>query len=72
MSDRDDIRQRTREAAHLQLIEGNPLDVEELAMFEMFDQENFSPEDEIAYIKADLEKRMREKDKAAGRKVVTR
>jgi hypothetical protein len=35
-------------------------------------ERNFSPEDEIAYIKADLEKRMREKDKAAGRKVVTR
>lgn len=24
MSDRDDIRQRTLEAAHLQMIEGNP------------------------------------------------
>ncbi|MBD8651758.1 hypothetical protein IFT66_11780 [Rhizobium sp. CFBP 13726] len=50
MSDRDDIRQRTLEAAHLQMIEGNPLDADDLAMFEMFDREGFSPDQAIAYV----------------------
>ncbi len=50
MSDSDEIRQRTREAAHLQLIEGNPLDAEQTAMFEMFDREGFSAEQELAYV----------------------
>ena len=50
MSDRDDIRQRTLEAAHLQMIEGNPLDAEQIAMFEMFDREGFSPDQAIAYV----------------------
>jgi len=50
MSDRDDIRQRTREAAHLQMIEGNPLDAEQIAMFEMFDRERWPEEKQVAYI----------------------
>jgi len=50
MSDKDTIRQRTLEAAHLQAIEGNPLDAEQLAMFEMFDREGWSPERQRAYI----------------------
>lgn len=50
MSNHDTIRQRTLEAAHLQLIEGNPLDAEDIAMFEMFDREEFSPEQRRAYI----------------------
>jgi hypothetical protein len=50
MSDRDTIRQRTLEAAHLQMIEGNPLDAEQVAMFEMFDREGWSPERQRAYI----------------------
>lgn len=32
------------EAAHLQAIEGNPLTVEEIAMFKMFEREGWSPE----------------------------
>jgi hypothetical protein len=50
MSDRDDIRQRTLEAAHLQTIEGNPLDAEQIAMFDMFDREGFLPDQESAYV----------------------
>lgn len=41
---------RAREAAHLQLIEGNPFDAEDVAMFEMFDKEGFSPEQRRAYV----------------------
>ena len=50
MSDKDTIRQRTLEAAHLQAIEGNPLDADQLAMFEMFDREGWSQERQRAYI----------------------
>ncbi|MGK6311776.1 hypothetical protein [Neorhizobium sp. DT-125] len=50
MSDKDTIRQRTLEAAHLQMIEGNPLDAEQIAMFEMFDREGWSPERQRAYV----------------------
>ena len=50
MTDRDDIRQRTREAARLQTIEGNPLDAEQIAMFEMFDREGFSVEQQLDYV----------------------
>jgi hypothetical protein len=50
MTDRDDIRQRTLEAAHLQMIEGNPLDADDIAMFEMFDREGFSVEQQRAYV----------------------
>lgn len=50
MSSRETIRQRTLEAAHLQLIEGNPFDAEDIAMFEMFDREGFSPEQRRAHI----------------------
>ena len=34
---------RLAEAAHLQAIEGNPLSPDELAMFEMFEREGWSP-----------------------------
>ncbi|TWF52096.1 hypothetical protein [Neorhizobium alkalisoli] len=57
MTDKETIRQRTLEAAHLQEIEGNPLDADQMAMFEMFDREGFSPEQEIEYIRADIERR---------------
>jgi hypothetical protein len=50
MSDKDLIRQRTLEAAHLQAIEGNPLDAEQMAMFEMFDREGWSEERQLAFI----------------------
>lgn len=61
MSDKDMIRQRTLEAAHLQAIEGNPLDADDIAMFEMFDREGFSVEEQLAYVREDLKKRMQQK-----------
>ena len=60
MGKNDTVQQRTREAAHLQMIEGNPLDADDLAMFEMFDREGFSTEQELAYVREDLERRRRE------------
>ena len=41
---------RLAEAAHLQAIEGNPLTVEEIAMFEMFERGQWSPERRRAHI----------------------
>ena len=38
------------EAMHLQAIEGNPLDAQDIAMFEMFEREGWSHERCIAYI----------------------
>lgn len=42
--------ERLLEAVHIQKMEGNPLDAEELAMFEMFERERWSHERCIAYI----------------------
>ena len=39
-----------KEAAHLQAVESNPLNAEELAMFEMFEREGWSPERRRAYM----------------------
>ncbi|MEO1702351.1 MAG: hypothetical protein AAFR71_09895 [Pseudomonadota bacterium] len=39
-----------REAKHLQTLESNPLDARDIAMFEMFGREGFSPEQRRAYI----------------------
>jgi len=58
MTSPDTIRRRTREAAHLQMIEGNPFDAEDIAMFEMFDREGFSPEQRRAYIIEQSRKRI--------------
>ena len=41
---------RLVEAAHLQAIEGNPLSPDELAMFEMFEREGWSPQQRRAHI----------------------
>ena len=41
---------RLAEAAHLQAIEGNPLSADEMAMFEMFEREEWSPERRRAHI----------------------
>jgi hypothetical protein len=41
---------RFKEMAHLNAIEGNPLDAEDMAMFEMFERERWSHERCIAYI----------------------
>lgn len=72
MSDKDTIRQRTLEAAHLQMIEGNPLDAEDIAMFEMFDREGFSIEEQLAYVREDLERRKQKRERfpvsASGRR----
>jgi hypothetical protein len=45
-------RQRFREAMNLQAIERNPLDAEDVTMFEMFEREGWSDERCRAYILA--------------------
>ena len=44
------LRQLRLEAMNLQAIEGNPLDAEDIAMFEMFEREGWSDERCRAYI----------------------
>lgn len=58
MTSSDTIRQRMREAAHLQMIEGNPFDADDIAMFEMFERKGLSPEQRRAYIIEQSRKRM--------------
>lgn len=41
---------RRLEAMHLQQIEGNPLDAEQVAMFEMFEREGWSHERCLQYL----------------------
>ena len=41
---------KSREAAHLQAMESNPFDADDLAMFEMFEREGFTPEQCRAFI----------------------
>lgn len=43
-------RQRRLVAQHLQEIEGNPLDAEDIAMFEMFEREGWPHDKRRAYI----------------------
>ena len=50
---------RLAEAAHLQVIEGNPLTAEEIAMFEMFEREGWPPERRRAHILRRIEDRGR-------------
>jgi hypothetical protein len=45
-------RERRLEAMHLQAIEGNPFDEEDIAMFEMFEREGWDHERRRAYILA--------------------
>ena len=45
-----DARQRFREAVHLQAMESNPFDAEDIAMFEMFEREAWPHEKRRAYI----------------------
>lgn len=61
MVNRDIIKQRMREAAHLQLIEANPFDAEDISMFEMFEREGLSTEQQRAYIVEQSKKRMADK-----------
>lgn len=44
--------EKLTEAAHLQAIESNPLDAEDIALFERFEREDLSPEDRRAEILA--------------------
>jgi hypothetical protein len=41
---------RRKEGVNLHVIEGNPLDADDIAMFEMFDKNRWSHEKRIAYI----------------------
>lgn len=45
-----EARKRRLVAMHLQAMEGNPLDVDDIAMFEMFEREGWSHERRRAYI----------------------
>ena len=45
-------RERRLEAMHLQEIEGNPLDAEDVAMFEMFEREGWDDDRRRAHILA--------------------
>lgn len=47
----DEAKGRRRVATHLQELEDNPLDAEQIAMFEMFDRENWSHEQRLAHIR---------------------
>lgn len=57
-------RERLMEAAHLQKIENNPLNAEDLAMFEMFEREGWSDEECLEHI-AKLVASVRSPDAAA-------
>jgi hypothetical protein len=46
-----EAKQRRLEMQHLQAIEGNPLDAEDIAMFEMFERERWTHEQCLAYIR---------------------
>jgi len=43
------------EAMHLQAIEDNPLDAQDIAMFNMFEQKGFSPKQRRDYILAQID-----------------
>jgi hypothetical protein len=43
-------RERRLQAMHLQVIEGNPLGQEDIAMFEMFEREGWDHDRRVAYI----------------------
>ena len=47
-----ELRKLRLEAMNLQAIEGNPLDAEDIAMFEMFEREGWDDEQCRAYILA--------------------
>ena len=44
-----------REAMHLQALESNPLDADQIAMFAMFERETWPHDRRIAYIRARAE-----------------
>ena len=52
MNKQDKQNQLLAEALHLQAMEGNPLDAEDLTMFEMFEREGFTAKQRRDYILA--------------------
>lgn len=46
------MKTRLSEVVHLQAIEDNPLDAQDITMFEMFEKKGFSPKERRAYILA--------------------
>lgn len=52
MIDKKLIKQRDREISHLQMIEGNPFDAEDDAMFAEFDRQGLTLDEQRAAIKA--------------------
>lgn len=48
------LNDKLQDAAHLQALEGNPLTADEIAMFEMFERENWSPKQRHNYILAQI------------------
>ncbi len=50
-------RDRCLEMQHLQAIEGNPLAADEIAMFEMFEREGWTPERRRAHIVVQFNRR---------------
>jgi len=59
-----------REAIHLQAMENNPLDAEDIAMFEMFEREGWSPAKRHAYILEQIEDERRWQRYIAGGEVI--
>lgn len=49
------LRKRRLDAMRLQEIEGNPLSADDIAMFEMFEQEGWTHEQRRAYILAHVQ-----------------
>jgi hypothetical protein len=54
-----EARQRRLEAMRLQEIEGNPLDAEDIAMFEMFEREAWPHERCLEYLRERTRKRLK-------------
>ena len=50
-ADAEHSRERRLVAVHLQVIEDNPFDAADIAMFEMFEREGWSPDRRRAYIR---------------------
>lgn len=57
-----DARARRMNIQHLQQIEGNPLDGEQIAMFEMFERERWNHDQRLEYILARARKSAAEQD----------
>jgi hypothetical protein len=52
---------RRKDGIEMQRISGNPLDAEDIAMFEMFDKNRWSHEKCLAYIKDHIKRRQEAK-----------